>query len=157
MMTVDRHRLIFSCVHWDQFIFLIAEDDPMRCPRMDHFGFSVAAAPSSTRPGSGPWRSARSDDRVDIVDPAVDDQGVVKIHSIYLGYLLPMMVRAPVLGVRRVMNRRVAVVGVALSDIGRIDDLTPYHLHAQAVRRAMADAGLDQDDVDGFASHGTGA
>ena len=43
MMTVDRHRLIFSCVHWDQFIFLIAEDDPMKCPRMDHFGFSVSS------------------------------------------------------------------------------------------------------------------
>ena len=55
------------------------------------------------------------------------------------------------------MNRRVAVVGVALSDIGRVDELTPYHLHAQAVRRAMADAGLQKDDVDGFASHGTGS
>jgi acetyl-CoA acetyltransferase len=54
------------------------------------------------------------------------------------------------------MDRRVAVVGVALSDIGRVDDLTPHHLHAQAVRRAMADAGLTKDDVDGFASTGTG-
>ena len=34
MMTVDRKRLIFSCVHWDQFLFLIAEEDPLRCPRM---------------------------------------------------------------------------------------------------------------------------
>ena len=41
MMTVDRQRLIYSCVHWDQFIFLIAEDEPMRCPRMDHYGFAV--------------------------------------------------------------------------------------------------------------------
>ena len=40
-MTIDRKRLIFSCVHWDQFIFLIAEDDPMKCPRMDHYGFAV--------------------------------------------------------------------------------------------------------------------
>jgi len=91
MMTVDRHRLIFSCVHWDQFIFLIAEDDPMRCPRMDHFGFSV----SSRAELDATWERAvafrDSDSRVDIVDPAVDDQGVVKIHSIYLGYLLPMM------------------------------------------------------------------
>src|SRR5947199_9110344 len=55
------------------------------------------------------------------------------------------------------MSRRVAVVGVALSDIGRVDTLTPYHLHAQAVRGAIADAGLTKDDVDGFASHGTGA
>ncbi len=54
------------------------------------------------------------------------------------------------------MNRRVAIAGVALSDIGRVDDLTPYHLHAQAVRRAVADAGLTKDDVDGFASNGTG-
>ncbi len=43
VMTEDRQRLILSCVHWDQFIFLIADDDPMRCPRMDHFGFSVGS------------------------------------------------------------------------------------------------------------------
>jgi acetyl-CoA acetyltransferase len=54
------------------------------------------------------------------------------------------------------MTRRVAVVGVALSDLGRVDDRTPFDLHAQAVRRAVADAGLTKDDVDGFASHGTG-
>ena len=28
VMTEDRRRLILSCVHWDQFIFLISEDDP---------------------------------------------------------------------------------------------------------------------------------
>ena len=31
------------------------------------------------------------DDRVDLVDLAVDDQGVVKIHSVYVRFLLPMM------------------------------------------------------------------
>jgi acetyl-CoA acetyltransferase len=54
------------------------------------------------------------------------------------------------------MSRRVAIVGAALSDIGRVDDLTPFHLHSQAVRRAVADAGLTKADVDGFASNGTG-
>ncbi len=54
------------------------------------------------------------------------------------------------------MSRRVAIAGVALSDIGRVDDLTPFHLHAQAVRRAVADAGLTKEDVDGFCSTGTG-
>ncbi len=43
MLTEDRRRLVLSCVHWDQFIFLVAEDEPMRCPRMDHFGFSVGS------------------------------------------------------------------------------------------------------------------
>ena len=54
------------------------------------------------------------------------------------------------------MSRRVAIVGVALSDTGRVDELTPFHLHAQAVRGAIADAGLKKEDIDGFASHGTG-
>ncbi|WAZ22399.1 acetyl-CoA acetyltransferase [Streptomyces cinnabarinus] len=53
-------------------------------------------------------------------------------------------------------NRKVAVVGVALSDCGRVDDATPYTLHAQAARRALADAGLDRALIDGFASAGTG-
>lgn len=49
-----------------------------------------------------------------------------------------------------------AVVGVALSDCGRVDDATPYALHAQASRRALADAGLDRSRIDGFASAGLG-
>ncbi|CAM5465802.1 hypothetical protein SGRI78S_04389 [Streptomyces griseus subsp. griseus] len=52
--------------------------------------------------------------------------------------------------------RKVAVVGVALADCGRVDDATPYALHAQAARRALADSGLDRSVVDGFASAGLG-
>ncbi|MFF1600662.1 acetyl-CoA acetyltransferase [Streptomyces mirabilis] len=53
-------------------------------------------------------------------------------------------------------KRKVAVVGVSLSDCGRVDDATPYALHAQAARRALADAGMDRSLVDGFASAGLG-
>ncbi len=53
-------------------------------------------------------------------------------------------------------SRRVAVVGVSLSDCGRLDETTPYALHAQAARRALADAGLGREVVDGFASAGLG-
>ncbi|SMF66624.1 acetyl-CoA acetyltransferase [Streptomyces sp. Amel2xC10] len=53
-------------------------------------------------------------------------------------------------------DRRAAVVGVALSDCGRVDDATAYALHAQAARRALADAGLDRALIDGFASAGLG-
>lgn len=48
------------------------------------------------------------------------------------------------------------MAGVALSECGRVDDATPYALHAQAARRALADAGLDRSLVDGFASAGLG-
>ncbi|MDX3161855.1 acetyl-CoA acetyltransferase, partial [Streptomyces scabiei] len=57
---------------------------------------------------------------------------------------------------RRGGGRKVAIVGAALSDCGRVDDATPYALHAQAARRALADAGLEHTAVDGLASAGLG-
>jgi len=52
--------------------------------------------------------------------------------------------------------RRVAIVGAALSDCGRVDDKTVFELHYQAASRAVADAGLTKADIDGFGSCGTG-
>ena len=91
VMTEDRHRLVLSCVHWDQFLFLIADDDPMRCPRLDHFGFAVGSREElqGVRDRAAAYRDR--DERVDLVDLAVDDQGVVRIHSMYVRFLLPMM------------------------------------------------------------------
>jgi acetyl-CoA acetyltransferase len=54
------------------------------------------------------------------------------------------------------VGRKVAIVGAALSDIGRVDTKTPFELHYQAASRAIADAGLTKDDIDGFASSGMG-
>ncbi|MDT4919487.1 MAG: hypothetical protein QOI15_389 [Pseudonocardiales bacterium] len=54
------------------------------------------------------------------------------------------------------MSGAVAIAGVALSDVGRVDDKGPYELIAQASRRALADAGLTPGDVDGLASTGQG-
>jgi len=51
---------------------------------------------------------------------------------------------------------RVAIVGAALSDCGRVDTKTAFELHFQATSRAVADAGLTKDDIDGFGSCGTG-
>jgi acetyl-CoA acetyltransferase len=54
------------------------------------------------------------------------------------------------------LGRRVAIVGAALSDIGRVDTKTPFELHFQAASRAIADAGLTKADIDGFGSSGMG-
>ncbi len=90
-MTLDRKRLILSCVHWDQFNFLIADDDPMRCPRMDHFGLSVGTY-QEIQALEGRIRDYRArDPRVDLIDLHMDDQGRIKIHSLYVRYILPMM------------------------------------------------------------------
>lgn len=52
-------------------------------------------------------------------------------------------------------NSRVAIVGAALSDCGRVPDKTAMGLMAQASRRALADAGLAKEHVDGFGGHGS--
>ena len=49
---------------------------------------------------------------------------------------------------------RVAIVGAALSDCGRVPDKTAMALMAQSSRRAIADAGLTKDDIDGLGAHG---
>ena len=90
VMTEDKRRLILSCVHWDQFIFLIAEDDPMRCPRMDHYGFAVNSLEDLQGIQQRAEEFRQKDGRMELIDLHVDDQEVVKIHSLYLTYILPM-------------------------------------------------------------------
>ena len=90
-MTQDHRRLVLSGVHWQQFVFLIAEDEPMAAPRLDHFGLSVGSLDDLHAAWERACRYRDHDDRVDIIDPDVDDHDVVKIHSTYVGFRLPMM------------------------------------------------------------------
>lgn len=52
--------------------------------------------------------------------------------------------------------RKVAIVGAALSDCGRVDDKTAFELVQQGSARAMADAGLEKHQIDGFGCGGLG-
>ncbi|CAM3207512.1 acetyl-CoA acetyltransferase [Williamsia muralis] len=54
------------------------------------------------------------------------------------------------------MNRKVAIAGVALSDVGKVDNKNAYELMAQASRRALADTGLTPAAIDGLASTSQG-
>ncbi|HZO75597.1 MAG TPA: acetyl-CoA acetyltransferase [Ktedonobacteraceae bacterium] len=55
-------------------------------------------------------------------------------------------------------NGRIAIVGVAESDYGRVPDKTELQLHAQATWRALEDSGLCKDDIDAVfcSSHSMG-
>jgi acetyl-CoA acetyltransferase len=46
-------------------------------------------------------------------------------------------------------NGRIAIVGVAESDYGRVPSMTEMQLHAQATWRALTDSGLHKNDIDG--------
>ena len=76
----------------EQFLFLIAEDDPMTCPRLDHCGLSVGEEAELDEILARAKALQARDDRVDIVDKKTDDHGMLAITSIYVRYLLPMMV-----------------------------------------------------------------
>jgi hypothetical protein len=93
MMTIDKKRQVFSVHNIEQFVFLIADDtgQPMTCPRLDHFGLSVAEESEldDMLARAKAWQAR--DDRVDIIDKKTDDHGMLAITSIYVGYLLPMM------------------------------------------------------------------
>src|SRR2546430_17616188 len=49
-------------------------------------------------------------------------------------------------------NGRIAIVGVAESDYGRVPHMTEMQLHAQALRRVLVDSGLRKEDIDGVFS-----
>lgn len=91
-MTEDRKRLVMGVHAFDQFVFLIADDEPMRAPRLDHFGLAVDGLDQLHEVLARARAFAERDDRVDIIDHDVEDHGVLKLHNFYVGYLLPMMV-----------------------------------------------------------------
>jgi len=64
----------------------------MTCARLDHFGLSVGAESELDEilARAKAWQAR--DDRVEIVDKTVDDHGMLAITSIYIRYLLPMMI-----------------------------------------------------------------
>ena len=90
--TVDGKKLVFSVHTIEQFVFLIADDSPMTCPRLDHFGLSVDTEVEldAVLAGARAWHVR--DRRVDIIDKKTEDHGMLAITSIYVQYLLPMMV-----------------------------------------------------------------
>lgn len=90
--TVDRKKLVFSVHAIEQFVFLIADDPPMACPRLDHFGMSVGTEAELDAVLAKAKAYRERDDRVDVIDKKTDDHGALAITSIYVGYLLPMMV-----------------------------------------------------------------
>ena len=90
--TLDRKRLVLSAHTYEQFVFLIADDQPIAAPRLDHFGLSVGSLDELNAAHARAVAYRSRDERVDIIDPAVEDHQVLKLHNFYVGYLLPLMV-----------------------------------------------------------------
>ena len=90
--TEDRRKLVLSAYDWEQFVFLVAEDQPMSCPRLDHFGMSVGSLDELEAFYAKAKAYAEKDDRVDLIEQGKEDHGAVTIHNFYVRFLLPMMI-----------------------------------------------------------------
>jgi hypothetical protein len=91
-LTQDKYRLVMSCYTYEQFVFLIADEPPMTCARLDHYGMSVETEEELDAMLERAKAFQKRDDRVEIIDKKVDDHEMLAITSIYVRYLLPMMV-----------------------------------------------------------------
>ena len=91
-MTEDRKRLVMGVHSYDQFVFLIADDSPMRAPKGDHFGMAVESLDELNEMLRRVEAFAAADDRVSTTGYGVEDFTVLKLHSFYVRYLLPLMV-----------------------------------------------------------------
>lgn len=93
ILTEDRHRLVLRVHSDEQFVFLIAEDEPMACPRLDHFGLSVGSVGEFDELWARVAAKAAEDSEVDAIAPEVENHyDVLKLHSFYVRYRLPLMV-----------------------------------------------------------------
>jgi hypothetical protein len=90
--SVDRKKLVFGVHEVEQFVFLIADESPMTCPRLDHYGLSVGTEAELDDVLAKAKAYQAKDDRVDVIDKFREDHGMLAITSIYIGFLLPMMV-----------------------------------------------------------------
>jgi hypothetical protein len=93
-LTQDRQRLVFRAHSHEQFVFLIANDEPMTAPRLDHFGMSVSSLAEFEEVArrAAAWK-AREPDDVDLIEPTFEEYvGALRLHSFYVRYRLPLMV-----------------------------------------------------------------
>ncbi len=91
-LTEDRKQLVLRAYSNEQFVFLVADSSPMRCSGMEHFGMSVESEAALDEMLDRARKYAERDPHVEIVDKKTADYKVLKLHSFYLRYRLPLMI-----------------------------------------------------------------
>jgi hypothetical protein len=91
-LTKDRELLVLRCWSNEQFVYLAAAKDPLRCPALDHFGLSVdtPAALDEMRGRALAWQGR--DGEVEVTERGLEDYGFLRLHNFYLRYRLPLMI-----------------------------------------------------------------
>ncbi len=88
----DGSELVLRVHSNEQFVFLIANDEPMRCPTGDHFGVSVGSVEELEQVLARARAFAATSREVEVSERRTDDFQAAKLHAFYVRYLLPMSV-----------------------------------------------------------------
>jgi len=90
--TIDRRQLVLSAYRYDQFVFLVGDDDPMACPGGDHFGMGVETIDELDAILERARAYQARDERVEIVDKNTEHHPGLDLTSFYVRFRLPLMV-----------------------------------------------------------------
>jgi hypothetical protein len=93
-MTEDRRRLVLGAHSFEQFVFIVAQDEPMHAHHHDHYGMSVATKADfdAVLERAQAWK-AKLPDEVVLDGPEVEEHhGVLLLHNFYVAYRLPLTI-----------------------------------------------------------------
>jgi hypothetical protein len=93
-MTEDRKILVLGAHTLEQFVFIVAQDEPMAAHRHDHYGMSVATKADFDEllSRARAWKDKLPDEVV-LDGPDVEEHhGVLRLHNFYVSYRLPLTV-----------------------------------------------------------------
>jgi hypothetical protein len=96
--------LILYTGEFAEFVYLLPGDDPLQCPRLDHFGFQVATREELQGIVDRAKARQATDDRVNIIDVKSrlthGEASQYELTSAYIGFVLPFMVELQHIGRR---------------------------------------------------------
>jgi hypothetical protein len=93
VMRIEGERVVLHLYQLTHFLYLVGGDTPVSVGAGDHFGIEVYEREALTRiVDRARAFKAERDPAVEIVDPATEDYGTIRIHNAYIRYLLPLMV-----------------------------------------------------------------
>ena len=93
-MTEDRKVLVLGAHTFEQFVFIVAQDEPMVAHHHDHYGMSVATMDDfdELHRRAAAWK-AKVPDEVTLDGPdAEEHHGVLRLHNFYVAYRLPLTI-----------------------------------------------------------------
>jgi hypothetical protein len=93
-MTEDGKVLVLGAHTFEQFVFIVANDAPMKADPHDHYGMSVATKADfdAIAERAAAWK-AKLPDEVTLDGPSMEEhENVLQLHSFYVSYRLPLTI-----------------------------------------------------------------